>query len=63
MSVDGILISGLDTFSGTPSSGDYLPIDDGSGTKKIAVPDLLSYAESYTFTDPNDDGNVVISKL
>ena len=30
----------LNTFSGAPGSGDYLAIDDGSTTKKIAAPNL-----------------------
>lgn len=33
----------LNTFSGTPGSGDYLAIDDGSETRKIS---LAEYVES-----------------
>lgn len=41
MSVEGILISSLDTFTGTPSNTDYLAIDNGTATKKINTKGLL----------------------
>lgn len=64
--MDGALITELDTFSGTPSSGDYLVTDNGTDTTKIAVPDLLANVkgeDAITFTDPNSDGNIVITLL
>lgn len=66
MSVEGILISGLDTFSGTPSAGDYLVIDNGTNTKKISAPSLLENAKGedvISFADPDTDGNIVITLL
>lgn len=33
--MDGILISNLDDFSGSPSTGDYLAIDNGTNTTRI----------------------------
>ena len=65
MSVDGILISNLDSFSGTPSSGDYLAIDDGTSTMKISATGLLSNAKGedvISFTEPSS-GDIVITLL
>lgn len=64
--MDGALITQLDTFSGTPSSGDYLVTDNGTSTTKISVPNLLANAQGQdviSFTDPNNDGNIVITFL
>lgn len=61
MSVEGILISSLDTFTGTPSNTDYLAIDNGTATKKVSATELLSNAVS--FADSDADGNVVISMI
>ena len=66
MADDGKYISELDTFSGTPSSSDYLAINNGTTTKKIAVPSLLGNVHGQqviSFADSNSDGNVVITLL
>ena len=63
--MDGALITQLDTFSGTPSSSDYLVTDNGTNTTKISVPNLLANAKGQdviAFAD-SDSGNIVITLL
>ena len=40
MSIQGSYITALDSFVGSPSSTDYLPIDNGSATYKINATEL-----------------------
>lgn len=64
--MEGALITQLDTFSGTPSSGDFLATDNGTSTTKISVPNLLANAKGedvISFADSLSDGNIVITLL
>lgn len=64
--MDEIRITGLDPFTGDTSADDYLAIDNANGTKKISATALLANAKGenvISFSDPNNDGNIVITFL
>ena len=58
------LISQLDSFSGTPSSGDYLVTDNGTNTTKISIPDLLGNtdAKDVSYSDTQTYANGTVGK-
>lgn len=48
----------LNTFSGTPSSSDYLIIDNGTDTAKLSAPQIVTQSRVKTVLE---DGDALLS--